>query len=347
MTNERKHPYRAEKSEVPNVQKIALGQETRGIHRSIELTKIAIEFSEYAVAFINEMEAAGKLPYSLLPVYKEKILLLLKKTIHLHVSAFVKANKFQIENTIFDLDSSDEEIIENRKEYIVELLAMCLENYMSVNEYSHSNTTLEDSFALTTYYTPKQLEDFLSGNTISEKLIEEGDKPEDIKEFLKYYMPSHRLMTASTSIKSMYDSVKTIFNNFKNILSDENITQNLKKLGATDEEIKRFLNNYPPSRKIMTSIFNIKNPLNSVGIMYENIKSKLSDQNVIQILEKLGESEKEISEFIKNFTLSKRVQVAIRNIKDPETAVVKIFNGKINSSGYFWDKINSVWKEQR
>jgi hypothetical protein len=262
------YQFRSENSEVPSVQKIALATESRGIKGNKMREELVQSFTNYAINFILVKDSAGELPFALLPIYRDKLIEQLKSVIELHVGTIIKSNGDSVNSTIFDIQDNSKSFLRNQ--YIVELLATSLENIILLKQFITNPD--KNALKLSTYYDKYVLNDFMSGISVTKKLIELGATDLEQKEFLASFGVSKRMIVAVVNIKSPLEAVETIYKNYNDLLSDTGITKKLIELGATDLEQKEFLASFGVSKRMRVAIHNIKSPLEAVESLFLKLK---------------------------------------------------------------------------
>jgi hypothetical protein len=208
-----------------------------------------------------QAQAEGRLPYHILDnteardKQKQFIYELFKQTLKTHMISFSRSTRGDFRNSLFDMKNT--EMSKQRKEYIIELLAVCLDNVMEFHiagEFKSDKT--KEGFKTAVYRTSLYMSEWFNGKIIQE-ILKDKATDEEIRVFCESYGVSSRMHTAIGNIKSCEKAVLDIFNNYKETLSNQNIAKVLKAV-ATPEEIKAFCESYGVGKRMYTAIINIK-----------------------------------------------------------------------------------------
>jgi DNA-directed RNA polymerase subunit N (RpoN/RPB10) len=257
--------------------------------------------------------------------------------------SFSRSTRGDFRNSLFDTRNT--EMSKQRKEYIIELLAVCLDNVMEFHiagEFKSDKT--KEGFKTAVYRTSLYMSEWFNG-TIIQEILKDKATDEEMTIFCESYGVSKRMHTAIGNIKSCEKAVLDIFNNYKEVLSNENISKILKDI-ATDEEMEVFCESYGVSNRMHTAIGNIKSCEKAVLDIFNNYKEVLSNENISKVLKDIATAE-EIEVFCESYGVSRRMHTAIHNVKSCEQAVLELFVGQISLGGkMFYQRREGIFKHK-
>ena len=314
--NEKLPPvFGSDPEELRRIQSTARAEQTIGIYNNETRKEFAEEFASWAVEHLQEMHertimredgtfdtSGHMLQFSVLekssqeiektPLSKDSPLWgLIHDTIKLHLAAYTQALASDpsdaLQDSIFDLTSSRENIEELRLGYLQELFKNVVEH-----EKVTKGGSWDSAARLATYYAPEWLQSFIDGSKIQlffegqvgydgESLNQEERQndatsyvkqplPEQIvSDFLAAYTPNYRMFSAVNNIKKPLEAVARIYDNYHNRLSNDSISKHLETAGASEQDITTFLAAYTPSDRIYSAVHNIEQSLEAVkGIFF-------------------------------------------------------------------------------
>lgn len=167
----------------------------------------------------------------------------------------------------------------------------------------------------------KNFREVLTDTNIKEALKNEGIKMNE-HEFESIFTDSKRLRFALLNINKPLVAVQKVGKNLREVLTDENIKKALKNEGIemSEHEIQNVFTN---SKRLHFAFHNIAKPLLTVRRVGKNFKKVLTNENIKEALKSEGiEMNEDKLESV--FTDSKRLHLAINNIKDPFVAVRQV-----------------------
>lgn len=275
------------REEVRNVQKIALETDTTGIFLDRRREKFAEEFSEWAIRMLREQDAltkAGspkaKTSYPILPEHAEKLYEEFHYIVRLHVAAFSKANNDRVANTIFDLQANSEAQIKKRENYVMELMAILIENHQLIS-------AKDGARVLTTYRDSDWVGGWMSGIAIA-RYFQEKYPPPTVSLLMNPLSKSWRGYIAINSVKNPYSMLDMYANNLLTIFTDDGITKHLTspetERQLPPKELQKFLNMLTPDRRARLALNAREAPYKLLDAVVKDLFDTLTDENIILYL---------------------------------------------------------------
>ncbi|MBU1446053.1 hypothetical protein KKD70_02200 [Patescibacteria group bacterium] len=165
------------------------------------------------------------------------------------------------------------------------------------------------------------LKNVLTDENIQKKL-KEMDVDMEIEEIQSIFTNRNKLAIAIGYGKDPLKAVRQVVDNFKNVLTDEKIQKVLESVDIHMDlqEVREIFSQYV---RLEMSLKNILKPLDAVKRVGDNLRNKLTDQNIQKVLNDAG-VDMELDEVKSVFTDGRKARLAMVNIANPLKAVVRV-----------------------